>query len=76
MAKLYILPNINKFMKIKTLDEKWIEVKEFYELNYRVKFKGRLDDDKILSLWDKMRMVSRELTQWADTPRPLKQNRV
>ena len=58
-------------MKNKTIDDKWNEVREFYEKYYRIKFRQKLDDIVILSLWDKMKQVSRELTLWSETPRPL-----
>lgn len=73
MALIIILPtNWEKAMKNKTLDEKWLVVKDFYERYYGIKFKTRLDDKEILGLWDKMWKVSGELKTWYETPRPEK----
>lgn len=42
-----------------TIDEKWEIVKAHYEAAYRVKFRGRLADEKIEELFQKLQVLQR-----------------
>jgi hypothetical protein len=46
---------------MKTADEKWMEVKTFYESNYEVEFTYRLAQAKVEFLYEQMLILSRSL---------------
>lgn len=54
---------------MKSVDDKWVEVKSFYESAYRVKFKTRIEDKEINELYSKMRLLSQELCELPDSNR-------
>jgi len=60
-------------MSSEELDDKWEEVKDFYEKNYRgadkrpIRFKKRLSDSKIIFLHEQMVKLSYSVAQYINS---------
>jgi hypothetical protein len=44
-------------------DDKWGQVKDFYQTYYKMKFKDRPSEEKVSELYNKMRQVGEELSR-------------
>jgi len=54
----------------KTLDEKWNEIRFFYQRYYpKIHFRHRLEDAQIEMLYKRMWQVSDEINEWLDSPK-------
>lgn len=54
-------------MKDDDPEVKWLEVKEFYERNYKVKFKKKLSEDKINFLYIQMVKLSHSVAAYLNS---------